>query len=135
MKSWCGAVQFFASYERQLDSSSYPKTLALVDRAPTHVPTRKRDAARAQLPNIASPATRSTVSRSINSPRQGSTLAEVLALLGRDAGTAVLRDRFVLERIKRFQLRMRLKEQAATQAFGIYRYSGARERQAPLQHR
>jgi hypothetical protein len=68
------------------------------------------------LPNIASPATRSTVGRSINSPRQGSKPAEVLTLLGRDAGTAVLRDRFVLERIKRFQLRMRLKEQAATQA-------------------
>jgi transposase len=28
MKSWCGAVQFFASYERQLDSLSYPKTLS-----------------------------------------------------------------------------------------------------------
>jgi hypothetical protein len=28
MKSWCGAVQFFASYERQLDSSSHPKTLS-----------------------------------------------------------------------------------------------------------
>src|ERR1700730_16208456 len=26
LKSWCGAVQFFASYERQLDSSSHPKS-------------------------------------------------------------------------------------------------------------
>lgn len=52
------------------------------------VPARKRDAARAPSSGLASCGSQSTNGQSINAPRQGK-LAEVVALLGRDAGASI----------------------------------------------
>lgn len=60
-----------------------------VDRAPDQVPARKRDAARAQSSGLASQGSQSANGPSVNSPRQGSKLAAVLALLGREARASI----------------------------------------------
>jgi Protein of unknown function (DUF3489) len=70
-------------------SSAHIASDAEVDHAPDQVPAHKRDAARAQLSDLTSRGYQSTDGQSINSPRQGSKLAEVLALLGRETGASI----------------------------------------------
>ena len=60
-----------------------------VDHASDQVPAHKRDLACAQSSDHTSRGYQSADGQSINSPRQGSKLAEVLALLGREAGASL----------------------------------------------
>jgi hypothetical protein len=61
---------------------------ALVARAPDQGPARERDAAPAQSSDFASQGSQCT-GQSVNSPRRGTKLAEVLALLEREAGASI----------------------------------------------
>ena len=70
-------------------SSAHIASDAEVDDAPDQVPAHKRDAARAQSSDHTSRGYQSADGQSINSPRQGSKLAEVLALLEREAGASL----------------------------------------------
>ena len=62
---------------------------ALVARAPDQGPARERDAARAQSSGLASQGSQSDAGMSINSPRRDTKLAEVLALIEREAGASI----------------------------------------------
>jgi len=70
-------------------ASASDRSDAGVDHVPDHVSARKRDAARAQSSNLASCGSQSTNGQSVSSPRRGTKLAEVLALLERDAGASI----------------------------------------------
>jgi Protein of unknown function (DUF3489) len=69
--------------------ASAPDSLdTLVARAPDQGPARERDAARAQSSDFVSQGSQWT-GQSVNSPRRGTKLAEVLALLEREAGASI----------------------------------------------
>ena len=62
-----------------------PKLTMHRDRVPAH----KQDLARTQLSDHTSRGYQSADGQNVNSPRQGSKLAEVLAPLGREAGASI----------------------------------------------
>jgi hypothetical protein len=77
------------SYKGKVRLASAPdRPDAAVGRAPDQGPARERDAARAQSSEFASQGSQCT-GQSVNSPRRGTKLAEVLALLEREAGASI----------------------------------------------
>jgi hypothetical protein len=70
-------------------ASALDRPDALVSHAPDQDPARKRHATLAQSSGLASQGSQSDAGMSINSPRRDTKLAEVLALIEREAGASI----------------------------------------------